>query len=302
MKTMHRRILTISLIITFLASGAFLFGMIRNSFTLILFSGLFLNYALTAILTTYAIKFQDKQWIIKSTKYATILLPLYLAGFIMININKVSPGPLGIIFLFVLTYMALIYLFIYTDASSLTTTIVLIILLLIGMFLKKMHLFGAGIAISISSALISIGSLIFGIRCLFVAEDLTYFRNVTFCGSMIISVAFFAQMFKLQHWPFAGLLVIISAVSLILATVYILMTLHSSGFIDWKPFHKRIVRKILIPWTLIFILFLSRYMIPELDALIWSPDVKAKATVTNSDPGFGMKDYVIEDKNGLYPH
>jgi hypothetical protein len=107
-------------------------------------------------------------------------------------------------------------------------------------------------------------------------------------------------MFKLQHWPAAGYLLQIGLASLIIGTLYILLTLHSSGFIDWKKFHKKILGKILIPWTFIFIMYISRFMVPELYTLIWSPD--SFITKKTEQPyGFDMKDYIINNKDLIKP-
>src|SRR4030043_487292 len=149
--------------------------------------------------------------------------------------------------------------------------------------------FPVGVIILIVFAMfISVGSFMFGIRCLFLAENITYFRNVSFWGGCVISIAFLGQLFKLQHWAGAGIFSIMCLIFLIIGTLYFLLTLHSSGFIDWKPFHKKILRRILIPWTFIFILYISRFMVPDLNHIIWSPDT---FIINRTVPayGFGMK-------------
>jgi hypothetical protein len=171
--------------------------------------------------------------------------------------------------------------------------------MLLGMFLKRNHLFGAGYALTVGCGLLSIGSFMFSIRCLFLSENQAYFRNITFFGGIILSLSFLGSLFKLQHWPGAGPLLMTSLVLLILGTVFLLFTLHSSGIIEWSSAFKRIFVKILIPWAFIFFIYFSRFLIPDLYDLIWSPNAKRTESAETTITGFGMKDYEIEKKNGL---
>ena len=97
----------------------------------------------------------------------------------------------------------------------------------------------------------------------------------------------------MQHWPLGGILMYSSNILLPLATIVILLTLPSSGFIEWKSLHKRIMLRLLLPWTLIFFLFLLCYLLPEVDSIVWTRDVVQSST------GFDMPDYDIELKNDL---
>ena len=177
--------------------------------------------------------------------------------------------------------------------------ILFIILIMTGLFMKRQHWPLAGMTITGFTLLLSAGCFMFGLRCLFLGGKMTYFRNVTFFGGIFTAIAFMGQLFKIQHWTGAGPLVITGFTGLILGSIYVLITLHSSGYIDWQPLHKKVLRKILIPWTFIFFMYISRYMVPELNTLIWTPDVTRKKL---SSYGFMMKDYSVEEKNGIKNH
>ena len=260
------------------------------------------SFPLSSLITLYAIKLKDKSWARRIAKFSLYALPVPVA--LVVYLTSTSGFPIGIIitiiFAVLLFFLTWIHIFIYTDATSISGVIIILILLVAGIIMKRNHLLYSGIIISISSMFISLGSYMFGIRCLFLSENIAYFRNLSFWGGCIISIAFLGQLFKLQHWAGAGIFSTIGLVFLIIGTLYFLLTLHSSGFIDWKPFHKKILRRILIPWAFIFILYISRYMVPELNTIIWSPDT----FITNRTApgyGFGMKDYTINNTDLIKP-
>jgi len=299
-KPLYGKILLISLGVALISLGILIAGLIRKSEGAILFPALILIFSVSAIISLYALKLQDKKWARKSAKYSMFLFPIVVTAALYVNI----PGGINmlsiILYFFALIFaiLACIHLFLYTNAVSLTGVILLIIFILTGIFFKRQHWPLAGALIAGSSFILSIGSFIFGIRCLFLSERIYYFRNVSFYGSCILSVAILGLAFKMQHWMGAGVLVLIGLISLILGTLYILITLSSSGFIDWQPFHKKILRRILIPWTFFFFLMVSRFMIPELNTLIWTPDAR-KIERTVPAYGFGMEDYTIDNKKGV---
>ncbi|GEM_PF-3421196 len=308
-KKVHTLIVRISILIFIVSAILFLysaFGFFNNSSSnvndwLVIFSGVFVIYSATALISAYAIKYQDKRWLKKLAKSTWFLLPLLMlliawkadaSGFIAI---------IRIILLCILTYLVLIHLYLYTKPISLTGTLVLLCIMLLGMFLKRNYIAGAGFAMLIGCGLLSVGSLMFAIRCLFLSENQVYFRNITFFGGIILSLSFLGSLFKLQHWPGAGPLLMTSFVLLILGTVFLLFTIHSSGIIEWSPVFKKIFTKILIPWAFIFFIYFSRFLIPDLFDMIWAPNPDRIKTVQTTVTGFGMKDYAIEDKNGLGP-
>lgn len=309
-KKIHRKIVRISLVILIVSSLLFMYSselFFEYSSTspindwLVVFSGVFAIYCLTSLVSAYVIKYQDRRWIRISARSSLFLLPLLI---VFIGWRVGDSGNISVVELLLLiveVYLLLTYVYLYTKATTLSGSIVFLVIMLSGMFLKKNHLFGAGYALTVGCGLLSLGSLMFAIRCLYISENQSYFRNITFFGGIILSIAFLGSLMKSQHWPGAGPLLMTGLVLLILGTVFLLFTIHSSGIIEWSSEFKRIFVKILIPWTFIFFIYFSRFMIPDLYDRIWSPDAK-KADSPNpvvNITGFGMKDYEIEEKNGL---
>ena len=301
-KSLHRKILIGSFVGIFIITTGLISAIVTGAKDVSagpLFIFLY-TFPLSSIITLYAIKLKDKSWARRIAKYSLYALPVPVA--LVVFLTSTSGFPVGVIILtvfamlfFLLTW---IHIFVYADATSVSGVIIILTLLVAGIFMKRNHILYSGIIISLFSMFISVGSFMFGIRCLFLAENITYFRNVSFWGGCVISIAFLGQLFKLQHWGGAGIFSTIGLIFLIIGTLYFLLTLHSSGFIDWKPFHKKILRRILIPWTFIFILYISRYMVPELNTIIWSPDT---FIINRTVPayGFGMKDYTISNIDSI---
>jgi hypothetical protein len=189
------------------------------------------------------------------------------------------------------------YLSLYTDAESMTGSIVLLSLIILAIIFKRLHLFGSGPFLTLISSFFSIVSFMFGIRCLYLAEKNSYFKYLSYFGSLFVSISFTGLLFKLMHWPTAGILLYFTSFSVVIGTIIVLFTLPSSGYIDWQSLHKKVLRRILIPWSLIFALFIINFLFPGLSNAIWSRSQNQKAETTH----FEMIDYNIEQKNGLNP-
>lgn len=298
-KSLHRRILFSSLAGIVIFSGLFFFGISANIEVLIILPFVLVAFSLISIFTLYAIRYQNKLWLKKSAKFSSFLLPFFIIPAFLIG--YLNDGMSIILWTIViisalLALLTLTNLFIYSEPHSLTGVILFILLIITGLFMKRQHWPLSGMTITIFTFLLSVGCFMFGLRCLFLGGKMVYFRNVIFIGSILMAIAFLGQLFKIQHWPGAGPLVITGFAGLILGTMYVLITLPSSGYIDWQPFHKKVLRKILIPWTFILLMYISRYMVPELNTLIWTSPDKNKKIQLN---GFSMKDYAIQEKNGI---
>jgi hypothetical protein len=291
--SLHRKIVLFSLILIVISLAVIVAGIIIDTFSTVIFVFV-LGFSLIALISSFALKYQSERQVRNIAKYSLYVLPVFIV------LSSFAPYesflyPVIMIVTILIAIAAMIFIFLYSSAESLSGVIVLLIISIIGIFFKRNHFFFSGVILSTSIMLISAGSFMFGIRCLYLSDKINYFRNITFIGSCILSVAFLGQLFKLQHWIGAGLLLAVGFSSLIIGTLYLLITLHSSGYIDWQPSLKKIFRKILIPWAFIFLLYISRFMVPELNALIFSPNPKLKE-LNISEYGFGMKDYNIGEK------
>jgi len=304
-KALHKRIKLVSGIamilgtlaafggILLLKSGRFEFDFVEEE--VLISWGVFMIFPLISLLTSFSIYHNGKTYIRLLSKYIFYVYPVILfAAFIVIIslTNTFSVVAVSVMLLF-LTTMALMHIFVFSDATNLTSTIGFICLIIVCIILKRFHLNYSGFFIAMVLAMFSMGCFIYGIRCLFLAEKNNYLKYVAFWGSFIITIFFMALLWKMQHWPLGNFLMYSSILLLPLATIIFLLTLPSSGFIEWKTLHKKILFRLLLPWTLIFLLFIIRYLLPEVDKIIWTKDV---TRVRNS---FDMPDYTIELKNNL---
>ena len=300
-KTLHKRIKQVS----FLAMIVFSLGTITG--IIILRSGIFefdygiedflitwvvlMIFPLMSISTSYAIFYSEKTKIRKALKIIFYLYPLIMilsvSGLVLLS-NTILIVALTIP-LILFSIAALIHLFVYSEAGALTSTIVFTILIIIGIILKRFHFIASGLIISMILFAFIMGSFMFGIRCLYIGERNKYFKNVTFWGSFIITMVFMGMLFKLQHWPGGGLLMNTTNILIPLATIIFLLTLPSSGFTEWKTLYKKIIMRLLIPWTLTFLLFIFYFLLPEVHNIIWSRDAPPAATY-----GFDMPDYEMQ--------
>ena len=194
--------------------------------------------------------------------------------------------------LLVITILALMHIFLFTDAGSLTSTILLLLLITLGFVFKHFHLPFSSNITTVGLTLLFLGIYIYGIRCLFLAGKNSYLKYLVFLGSCFISIALAGLMFKLQHWPGGYVLVTIANYSMVIGTIVVLLTLPSSGYIEWHDLHKKIFKRILVPWMFIFALFIMSFLIPKTFKAIMAPENKRSIS-------FEMHDYIIENKNGL---
>jgi len=203
------------------------------------------------------------------------------------------------VFIIYLSYAILIYLvavnlFLHIFRYDLNLVIVLF-LLITGLYLKRMHAAGSSIIMTISLFLMAAFLILIALRS-FKIKDNRFLSIVMFSCSIILAFQFIAMVWKIQHWPGAGLLLYISMPVFIIATLIILLTLPGSNFIEWTREQKKILlRGLLIPWLFIIYILGSTMLIPPYD------EFKPFFFLRDQDKKvhFDMKDYEIENRNGL---
>lgn len=296
-KVLHKRIKIFSLVIGSFALIGTVIGFLPKFIDLPIspISILFLILSIMSLATSYAIIYVEKKWIRKAAKYNLFVYPVLTFAGIMLLIGTNSSFLFIVILsvIIILTIIFLIQIFIFSDPVSLTSTIILISLFIIGMLIKRFHLPFAGTLLTISLGLLSFGGFSYGIRCLYLGQNISFLKYVGFLGSCVFTFSFLGLLFKLQHWPLGNFFVNIANFSFVLGTLIFLLTLPSSGFMDWKPFHKKVLRRLLLPYILIFFLFVLRFLLPEVNNFIFTPTPSGNVT------GFEMSDYPVENKNGL---
>jgi hypothetical protein len=298
-KRLHRIIVIISLVIFIISSIGSLVGNKLQLDALTVYGLLLVVLPILTIITSYTIKYQDSKLLRKGAKLSLIAFPVCMVGLgAYFYITDKAPNLFLIVILCLVGIMGILgilQMFVLSNVVSLRWTAILIMLLILGIILKRYHLPLAGAFLTFACAMLSLGGFMFGIQCLFVVEKVPYLRILSFLGGLLNSIGFLGLMLKLQHWPGAGYLIIVGFSSMIVGTIYVLVTLSSSGYIDWQPFHKKLFRKVLIPWIVVFVLFILRYMLPDVNNIIWSSSSGKQVTHI----GFGLTDYPVENRNGL---
>lgn len=295
MKPLHQKIRIVSLISFVIASICTFLGVRADNEGIITYSILLMTISFLAIITSFAIQYENRKWIRKAALISLILLPVLTFLTTVIYANYNFPPVFVILILFLTFLLSVIYISVFSKDVALTWTVAFILFLITGIIFKRYHLNGASVLITGGCATLGIGVLMFGIRCLFIVEKSPYLRNIAFLGSILSAVGFIGLLFKIQHWAGGGYLLNIANISMILGTIIVLLTLPSSGYIDWQPQYKKIFRKILLPWILIFVLFIVRFMFPDVHNMIWGNYREKK----EAPFGFEMKDYPVGHKNGL---
>ena len=297
-KILHRKLLIAFIVMLLLSFIGFIWSLYSDIEDIIAAPSVLLLFSLLLNISSLAIRYKDVKWLRRSAKLSVYIFPFVALGTLLysyiIGTNLLFWFFIGIGS--VLLIFALVHLFIFSESSFLIAMVVFILILVISIYFKRNRWPLSGALMTNASCLICVGSFMFGIKSLFIAGRVSYFRNTGFFGSIIISMAYLGQLFKIQHWPLAGFITYVSFGGLIIGTLYVLLTLHTSGYIEWDSFLKKRFRNILIPWTFIFFMYISRYLVPELNTLIWTPDVTRKKI---SSYGFDMRNYSVEDKHGI---
>jgi hypothetical protein len=296
-KSLHKTIKLITLIVAIGALAGVGTGLIffPGNINIVIFCFLIIVYSLLAFLISYTLVHPEKIMIRKAAKYSLVYFPvlLFITVPVLLTQGNMLLIVMTVLILSAFSILALMHIFLYTDAKALTGTIILLVIIIIGLVLKRYRLPFSGVFFSVSLIFFNIGSYIFGIRCLFLAEKNSYFKYLSFLGSWFITISFSGLLFKLMHWPGANPLIDITNFSMVIGTIAVLITLPSSDYIDWPSLHKKILLRILLPWSFIFVMFIMRFLLPEVNSVIWKEDAK------KTPPSFEMFDYSIESKNGL---
>jgi hypothetical protein len=265
--------------------------------------GIIICFCLLSILTSWLNIHEEITWIRKVAKKGLYIYPIIIVAFVPIlmfstnfpSIIRISLIILlGSVILF-FTIFFLLQIFLFTDAAALTGNVVFISLIILWIYLKRFHIMFSGAAITLILILFSVGSYMYGIRCLYIAGKNKFLKYAGFWCSCLITIAFTGFLCKVQHWSGGHILENTTYILLISGTLIVLLALPSSNYFDWQSVHKKILKRLIIPWTLIFVFFILRFLLPELQNIVWNTPAKV------SNYGFEMTDYSIENKNGLAP-
>ncbi len=262
---------------------------------LIINSDIFIGISITFVVIAFVSLFS----VILSRTELTGKVEKRIWLFLLILLLLIIPGAIFEIMPLIITPSILLLLFLgvivfFSDTKTTRRILILLSFVVLGFIMKKNHLPGAGIVISITLFILAAGSGILGINILLTQKDNLYFRIVGSVCSFLISLGSCAIMFKYQHWYGAGILAYMSLIPTIVVTLFVLLTLPNSGFINLKKKQRQILtRKILIPWVFILLFMALKLLLPmHVQKKIFEKDL------TTLEP-FNMFPYKIEMKDGM---
>jgi len=217
----------------------------------------------------------------------------------LILILIIIPGVIFFIFplivlpaiLMLLLLSALLFL---TDKRQTTKLLLFILFLITGFVFKKFALPFAGVLITLFLGILASGSFMLGIKTLLMLKENLYLRILGTLCFLLITINSLCIMFKYQHWQGGDLFGHMSLIPMIVATMFIMITLPNSGFINWKKEQRQILtRKILIPWVFLLVFMALRLLLPmNIQKKIFEKDL------TTFEP-FNMFPYKIEMKDDI---
>ncbi len=141
---------------------------------------------------------------------------------------------------------------------------IFISLTFVGIFLRRFHLPGAGVVLTVSSVLFSVGIFMYGLKFLFYTQKNKYLSVLIPVCSTILMIFSMGAVFKLQHWAGAGILMKTSTATIILVTIITLLTLPQSGYFNWAPEQRKsFYRNIVVPWIVAASFIAYYFLMPQ---------------------------------------
>jgi hypothetical protein len=255
-----------------------------------------LAFSISNIIVIIVLKFERKKWFRKVVQILTYILPVYffilLAPAEWIYVNS-DPGVfllnLGIIISLVST---LIYVYILNKPESTAGLLIIISYVILTLVLKQVYKQTSEEVIGYGLFLLGPGMNMFGIRILIIINKNNYLKSISFLSGILI---LFVSLEMIWLSPTGtSVMLVINTFLIFLLTLIVLLSIPASGYFNWDPLHKKIFKKILIPWIFILLIVSVRFIFPDLNKLFFRQK-------PNEYQEFYMRDYQIENKNGLDP-
>jgi hypothetical protein len=253
-----------------------------------------LAFSISNIIVIIVLKFERSNWFRKIVQILTFILPVYFfillapAEWIYVNSDTgVFMLNLGIICSLVST---LIYVFLLNKPESIAGLLIIIFYVILTLILKQVYKQTSEEAIGYGLFLLGPGMNMFGIRALIIISKNNYLKTITFISGILI---LFVSMEMIWLSPTGtSVMLVINTFLIFLLTLIVLLSIPASGYFNWTQLHKKIFKKILIPWIFILLIVSVRFIFPDLNNLFFRQK-------PNEYQEFYMRDYQIENKNGL---
>ncbi len=211
-------------------------------------------------ITIISIRYSDNK------KFRIVIYTLIPVGFVLTFVFAFfAETDLLIIFSGIVLLFApiSIALFIFPKRRTTLFLYILIGLIFAGLVMKRFHIIGAGACLTACQSLLGIGIFIYGIKSLFLIRKNRYLSITIPVCSFIIALVSIGALFKIQHWPGAGIILQFNIVSIILITIIALLTLPQSGFFNWNPEYKKLFyRNTVVPWLIVVFLIGFYFLAP----------------------------------------
>ncbi|MBL4716633.1 MAG: hypothetical protein COC01_07685 [Bacteroidetes bacterium] len=171
--------------------------------------------------------------------------------------------------------------------------LILIGAFLTGLIFKRLHWPGAGPLIVLSTGFSVIGFLMLSVRSFFIIKQNRLLLSLVFVCSIILAFINAQLLFTMMRWPGAGFFGYKAIIPYLIASLFIIISIPNSNFIDWSKEHKRILlRAIFVPWLFMFVITSMQILLPEgVYTNIFSENT--------SEENWKMVDYEIPSREGL---
>lgn len=261
------------------------------------------------LIALFALRYSEHNWLRKIARFSRYILILTLLVGFFLN-DYVNTYPLGtpfkdflmVLFITLITLsciFTMIYVFLLNDPKEIRDVLVLLLLIVVSLVLQRFffdntrkvdYLFLAFILLTM---LTGWGMYMFGMRCIFIVVKNLYLKVVSYLACLLIAFGSLVFAFIISEER-VKVLELIYFIPAILLTITVLLSLPVSGFINWTSLHKKILKKVMISWMFFFLIFSVRFVFPEYFRIIETKDY-------NPAYHFTMKDYELQNKNGLNP-
>lgn len=249
-------------------------------------SAVLLGTALLSEITFISVFYSGNK---KFRKVIYILIPVCLGLLVIAFLIPVPADTLAIISAFTLLLAASIAIYIFNARKTTLFLYIFLGLIFVGIVIKRFHLPGAGIILTTSAMLFSIGIFMYGLTSLFYIQKNKYLSILIPVCSIILAIDGMGAVFKLQHWPGGGNILQFCIIAIILVTIITLLTLPQSGYFNWTADHRKsFYRNIVVPWIIAASFIAYYFLMPQsTKEIIFPPRYE-------TGPHFNMYPYEIE--------
>jgi hypothetical protein len=290
-RSIHKRITVISALLLIPAFGFLVWSFINPDEAILGLGVILLTLPITLFSGSYSIVNDNKNWLRRTARLSLYFCPILILALPFIYSQaEVNTAVILSLIPYLLIVITSIQLFIYDEPGSLRSTLILLLFIIISIIAKKFQLPYSSIPFTLGISWFCIGTMMFTVRCLYLSGTNKYFEYMTLFANSLIFFSLLGFLFKIQHWPVGNLFMNIANFLMVIGTIIVLVILPFSGYIDWNTVHKKILRRILLPWAFIFFMFLFKFLIPESWNAFWG------TSQSKQSPAFGMTDYKVEER------